>query len=302
VSLLLSLTNLKDLPSIADSAPLAGLLKKLIDDRMLQDIAAAHRQGRCLLVGTTQLDAQRLVIWNMGAIAASGDPQAAELFRKILVASASIPVAFPPQYFAVEAGGQQYQEMHADGGVMVEVMLYEEALKPLSLGAGQRPRKLYIIRNQQVYPEWENVKPQLKDIAARAIDSFTKSQGLGDLYRLYVYTQRDGIDYNLAYIPPNYTVTPKSEFDTVYMKQLFELGHHLGCCGYPWNKYPPGFKPSGSPLLKPPSSAGKAGNKRFCMQLCCRRLLPYPPSENGGTRRNCLKKIPLYKRGIWGFR
>jgi hypothetical protein len=133
--------------------------------------------------------------------------------------------------------------MHGDGGVRVEVMLYEDAIKPFAIG-GQRDRKLYIIRNQQVYPEWKYVKPQLKYLAARAIDSLTKSQGVGDLFRLYVYAQRDGLDYNLAYIPQDFPVKSKSEFDTAYMNQLFDYAYKLAKAGYPWSKYPPDFSPS----------------------------------------------------------
>jgi len=243
LALLLALANLKPLPSAASTQPLAELLAKLIDEKMFQEIAAEHLKGRRLLVGTTQLNAQRLVIWNMGAIAASGHPQALELFRKILLASASIPAAFPPQFFTVEAVGEQFGEMHVDGGIEVEVMLYEDAIKPFAVG-GRRARELYIIRNQQVYPEWKSIKPQLKDIALRAIDSLTKSQGIGDLYRLYVYTQRDGIDYNLGFIPADFQAKHTSEFDPAYMNHLFQRGHEMARSGYPWSKYPPGFDPA----------------------------------------------------------
>ena len=123
VSILLSLANLKELPSLADTSPLAQLVAKLVDAQVLQKIAQEHLQGRRLLMGTTQLDAQRLVIWDMGAIAASGNPQALELFRKIMVASAAIPAMFPPEYFDVEAGGETFQEMHVDGGTRAQVML-----------------------------------------------------------------------------------------------------------------------------------------------------------------------------------
>jgi hypothetical protein len=242
MAILLSVANVRDLTSMASTKPLARLLEKLIDARMLEDIAAEYRKGRRLLVGTTQLDAQRLVIWDMGAIAASNYPHKLELFRKILIASASIPAAFPPQFFTVTAGGEEFQEMHCDGGVRVEVMLYENALKPWNIG-GQRKRKLYIIRNQQVYPQWKYVKPQLKYIAARAIDSLTKSQGVGDLYRLYVYAQRDGLDYNLAYIPEDFPYKAKSEFDTAYMNRLFDYAYNLAKKGYPWSKHPPEFSP-----------------------------------------------------------
>ena len=128
----------------------------------------------------------------MGAIAASGHPDALKLFRQILRASASIPVAFNPVYIKVKAAGQEYDEMHVDGGVMAEVMLYENAIsfltarKQLGPLMPNRPRKLYLIRNAQISPEYESIKPKIGAIGTRAITSLTKSQGLGDLYRIYV--------------------------------------------------------------------------------------------------------------------
>jgi hypothetical protein len=240
--ILLSVVNLKALPAMTENKPMEQMVAKLVDDRVLAAVAEEHRKGRRLLIGTTQMDSQRLVIWNMGAIAASGHPQALQLFRKIMVASASIPAFFPPQYIEVEAGGRRYTEMHGDGGVMTEVMLYENAIQPFSTHS-QRERKLYIIRNEQVYPQWKKVKPQLKDIAGRAIDSLIKSQGIGDLYRLYTYAQRDDLEYNLAFIPKDFKAPSSSEFDTAYMNALFQVGYQMACCGYPWSKYPPDFNP-----------------------------------------------------------
>jgi hypothetical protein len=241
VSILLSLANLKRLPSMADSRPLTQLVARVIDSDLLQEIAQEHLKGRRLLIGTTQLDAQRLVIWNMGAIAVSGHPQALELFRKVMVASASIPAMFPPQHLEVEAAGNNFQEMHVDGGTRVQVMLYESSIRFLTVPS-RRPRKLFIIRNEQVHPEWQEVKPQLKHIAVRTIDTLLKSQGVGDLFRLYVFAQRDQFDYNLAYIPPDFAPRPTSTFDTAYMNELFRFGYQLACCGQPWRKYPPGYE------------------------------------------------------------
>jgi predicted acylesterase/phospholipase RssA len=166
-----------------------------------------------------------------------------ELFRKVLLASASIPGDFPPQIFTVTAGGQEFQEMHVDGGVRVEILLYEDALEPFTVDV-QRERKLYIIRNDQVYPEWEYVKPRLRNIAHRAINSLLKSQGVGDIYRLYVYAQRDGVDFNLAYIPPNFPPKSRIEFDKAHMNKLFDHAYNKAKNGYPWHKHPPFFKPS----------------------------------------------------------
>ena len=218
---------------MASTEPLAELLTHLIDDNMIQKIAVEHNRGRRLLVGTTQLDAQRQVIWNMGAIAASGHPDALKLFRLVLRASASIPVAFNPVYIKVKAGGQEYDGMHVDGGVRAEVMLYEQALnlftaiKKLRPLMHERPRKLYIIRNAQYFPSMTSIKPHIGAIGTRAISSLTKYQGVGDLYRIYVLAQRDGIDYNLAYIPLDFHPKRASEFDTNYMNQEFDLAYNL---------------------------------------------------------------------------
>jgi len=234
----------------ANTQPLAELLERLIDENLLKAVAAEHHKGRRLLVGTTQLDAQRLVIWNMGAIAASHHPDALKLFRQVLRASASTPVALNPVYVKVQAAGREYDEMHVDGGIKAQVMLYGEAIsfftasKKLGPLMPQRPRKLYLIRNAQVSPEYESIKPHIWAIGPRAIGSMTKSQGVGDLYRIYVLAQRDGIEYNIAFIPLDFHSKRASEFDTKYMNEEFEMAYNLARSGYKWHKYPPGLEPA----------------------------------------------------------
>ncbi len=246
---LLSIANISPLPSLASNAPLVKLVNEIVDEEMLRKIAAEHRKGRRLLIGTTQFDAQRMVIWNMGEIAASRSPQALTLFRKILLASSALPASFPPQFFKVKAAGKNYEEMHVDGGLEVQVMLYESALIPFSKAQGirgsvNRPRTLYIIRNERIYADWEYVEPKTINIALRAISSLTKSQGVGDLYRLYTYAQRDHMDYNLTFVPKEFTEKAKTPFDQVYMRNLFDLGYKMGRSNSSWHKYPPGFVPA----------------------------------------------------------
>ena len=79
-------------------------------------------------------------------------------------------------------------------------------------------------------------------IAAASIDSLIRTQGLGDLYRLYLVALDDGLDYNLAYIPESFDLEPKEAFDPEYMQQLFDLGYQMAKNGYPWAKTPPGFE------------------------------------------------------------
>ena len=78
-------------------------------------------------------------------------------------------------------------------------------------------------------------------IAGRAITSLIQTQGIGDLYKIYAETSRDGIDFNLAYIPKSFNAPHQEEFDTNYMRQLFQTGYDLAINGYPWEKKPPGL-------------------------------------------------------------
>jgi predicted acylesterase/phospholipase RssA len=235
--------------SLADTYPMARLAAGYVDEKMLADIAREHKKGRRLFIGTTNLDAQRLVIWDMGAIAASGHPNAGKLFRQIMLASAAIPVMFPPMYLEVEAGGNKYDEVHVDGGAVAEVITYEYTFRPFAVkaearGADAKPRpgRLFIVRNSKTKPEWGKTEAGLRGITERALNTIIKYQGIGDLYRIYTLSKVDGVEFNLAVIPGDFNVTRTEEFDRNYMNQLFNLGYDLGRRGYPWMKLPPGLK------------------------------------------------------------
>lgn len=253
-----SLLGMLGTDAISLNDPLAKLTTKYVDERMLKDIAAEHAKGRRLYIGTTALDAQRPVIWNMGTIAASGHPDAPGLFRKIMMASAAVPVAFPPVYIPVEAGGRHYDEMHVDGGVANQVFLYGPMLRLLA-GARElgfeRPRRqprVFVIRNSPIRPAWQSVQPIVRSIAPRSISSLIKAQGIGDLYRIFVTAKRDGLDFNLAHIPDQMATNRSDEFDNHVMNVLFETGYKLAHHGYRWQKEPPGFFPNDPPIQKEP--------------------------------------------------
>jgi hypothetical protein len=226
--------------AFADNMPLRRTVAKYFDQSMLDAIAVEHGKGRLLLIGTTNLDARRPIIWNIGKIADSGQPGALELVQRILVASAAIPGAFPPMMIDADVDGKRYQEMHVDGGASSQVFLYPPSLNVSTSGI-TRERRLYIIRNARLDPDWAQVDRATFSIAGRAIDSLIQTQGLGDLYRIYLTTQRDGFDFNLAFIPRSFTRTLKEPFETAYMSDLFNVGYGLAVKGYPWEKSPPGF-------------------------------------------------------------
>jgi hypothetical protein len=194
------------------------------------------------------MEAGKLVIWDMGAIAASGKPGALELFHKVILASAAIPVAFPPVYIPVEAGGKRYEEMHVDGGTAAQVFFYgftldlQAAAQEAGIPKGTTRVRLFIVRNGKLTVPWQLVSPRILPIADRSLNGLIGSQVVGDLYRIYVVAQRDGIEFNLAHIPDDYEIGAQESFDKEAMKRLFQLGYEWGRAGYPWQKLPPGLR------------------------------------------------------------
>ena len=241
-----SLFSILTADSASDTTPLREMLEDVIDVKVLEDIVVEHDKGRRLLIGTTNLDANRPVIWNIGIIAKSGAPNALKLVRKILLASASIPGLFPPVYIEVEADSHRYDEIHVDGGTSSQVFLYPASLdmRWMMRQVGLKGKsRIFVIRNSRIEPDWKTTKPKIFPILNRSISSLIRTQGIGDLYRIYLSAQRDGMDYNVAFIPSDFKEEPKEEFDPEYMGKLFDLGYEMAQNGFQWKKTPPGFEP-----------------------------------------------------------
>jgi predicted acylesterase/phospholipase RssA len=230
--------------SMTDTTPLKVLIAKHVTIDIVNAIAREHQGGRRLMVGTVNLDAGRSVIWNIGAIATSDHPAKLALIHDILRASAAIPVIFPPIDITVENNGIQYDELHIDGGTGSQVFVYPAAVnwklitKKLKV---QGKPKVFVIRNSFIGPNYNGINRKLMPIANRSIDSLIRTQGIGDLYQIWVLCERDGNDFNLAYIPAEFTEEPSEGFDPVYMGKLYELGYQMARKGYPWFKAPPGL-------------------------------------------------------------
>ena len=226
--------------AMADTGPLAETIAQYADQKMLDAIADEYRKGRLLLIGTTDLDAQRPAIWNIGAIAVSRHPKSLELFRNILLASASIPGAFQPVLLDVEIDGAHFQEMHVDGGAIAQLFLYPGSIDPDLLPV-RRSQTAYIIRNARLDPEHAEIERRTLTIAGRAISTMLQASGYNDVVRAYFLTKRDGIDYNLAYIGADFKVPRTALFDQAYMRALYDYGYAQAVNGQPWHKWPPGL-------------------------------------------------------------
>jgi predicted acylesterase/phospholipase RssA len=191
--------------SLADSGPLAALLDRYVDATLIAQVAEAHRRGRRLYVGTVDLDAQRFVVWNMGLIATSGRPEAPELFRKVIFASASVPVAFPPVFFDVEVEGRLYDEMHVDGAVAARVFynggVFDPSIIRSRAGRGTGREHIYVIHNGQLLPAPKPVPRSLRGIALRVLASSGKAGMMGDLVRIYAFTREAQASFQWVTIP-----------------------------------------------------------------------------------------------------
>ncbi len=231
--------------ALADNTPLKKRIDSMITAEMFEDIAEAHRKGRRLFIITTNLEAERGVIWSIGSIANSGVPDGLELFKKILLASAAVPGFFAPVLIDVTVDGKPYQEIHVDGGVTSQVFLFPLKSSRMDRDAFLKAnidRNLYIIRSGKVTPDYQEMQPSTLSLSQRSVESLIKHQGIGDLYRMYSGAQRDGMNFYLNYIPPEFNEKSAEMFDPAYMSKLFDLGYRLNSKGDYWVTEPPGMQ------------------------------------------------------------
>lgn len=230
--------------AVADSGPLLRTISRHLDERMMAALARGYDEGRLLLIGTTNLDSQSPVVWNIGAIAKSGQPGALDLIRRILLASAAIPGAFPPVMIDVEADGQRFQEMHVDGGAFAQAFLYpqavgEERQARIRRREPVREVRAWVIRNARLDPGWAQVERRTLSIAGRAVSTLIFVSGFNDVIRMHAQAMNDRVDFNLAYIGDDFTQALPGPFDKDFMRALFDYGYAQGRAGYAWAKSPP---------------------------------------------------------------
>ncbi len=231
----------------SDTRRYRRLIERYIDDALVAQLGEEYRRGRVLLIGTTNLDAARPVVWNVAAIAASGHPNAKTLIQDIIQASSAVPAAFPPVLVPVETpDGRRHDEMHVDGGATQQVMLFspEFPIRRIDEALGVRfDRTLYVIMNNKLKRAYNPVNPRIISIAGRAVSTLIGGSGTGDIYKIYAIALRDGIDLEVVSIPPEFDMEPEELFDPVYMRRLYDLGYEMGLAGDFWQPRPPDFRP-----------------------------------------------------------
>jgi len=231
--------------SIALSTPLERIIETSVTPQVLCEVAQAHAVGRRLFIGTTNVDTGRLVIWDMGAIAASGNPDSLALYRKIILASASPPGFFPPVPIDINVNGKTYTELHVDGGTTAQVF-FRASMIPVEhgeLSGGHRPLVgscVYVLVAGKDYPDPKCVENRTVKIAGSSLAALTYAQTRNDLIRIYTLTMLTGMDFRVATIPQNWPIHEDSmEFDQAAMRSLFDRGYQWSLSGHAWAAMPP---------------------------------------------------------------
>lgn len=240
--------------SLSSSRPLQQLIEQEVTEAGVARIAHRHAAGKRLFVGTTNLDTSRLTVWDMGAIASSRRPDRVSLVRQLLLASASVPGAFPPVTIPVTINGQVYSERHVDGGATNALFLQPSLLRldPAATRRGERPlagANLYIVVAGKLHPDPKCAPSGVRDIAAASLAGLTSSQARNDMFRLFILARLTGMNYRLMGVARDVQVSPDSlSFTEQEMSRLFDHGYIDGRMGTRWRDAPVGACP-GEPIV-----------------------------------------------------
>lgn len=207
-----------------------SFISEAYDETLIAKVAVQHNAGRRLFIGTTQFDSGELVIWNMGAIAASNLENKAQLFQQILVASASIPGVFPPQFFQVNDEEEIVEELHVDGGMAAQVFYnpsgysYDAISKSLGL---TKPVRLDVIRNGLITPTYEQLDGHGMTLLKRSLTSMPVMQARGDLFRMQYVAENDNTRMRMTFIDQDFSKAKKTNdlFDSHYLEAIFKFGY-----------------------------------------------------------------------------
>ena len=254
--------------ALIETSGLAKLIAFYLNDKVVDEIAREYQRGRILMVLTTNLDAQRPVVWNLGALAKSRHPRAHHLLREVIRASAAIPGAFSPVNIAVTANGRLHDELHVDGGTTMEIFVSPVPAPLHQLdGLYDRPpiRRIYLIKNGRARPVYQAVDQKTLPIAGRAISTLILNQSSGEIYQIYRRSLDAGAEFHFIAIPAEFPFIASEPFDPLYQTKLFEAGVGAGRHGNRWLDRPPELitdRPRSVPVklrtVEPPPNAPPA--------------------------------------------
>ena len=222
---------------LLDPGPLRRMVESYATPEFIASVAAEHRRGRRLLAVTTNLDAQRPVVWDLGAIAASGEAGAPALFRDVLVASASVPAVFPPVMIRAAAGSRAFEELHVDGVATAQIYIRPDVLAVASPSPALRRRiHVWAVVNNTLPPEFSVTARGTLPIAYRSLSTVFKSQTTAEVTAASEMARRLGLDFELAYIDRAVAFDPTMPFGSRYLDEVYAIGGREARDGTVWHR------------------------------------------------------------------
>jgi hypothetical protein len=221
-------------PGLYSKARLAKLIDSYVDDDLIRAVAAEHVKGRRLLVATTNLDSERLVIWDMGAIAAHGGPQARDLFRHVLIASVGVPGIFSPSLISVQSGHRRFSEMHVDGQVTSGFLavFHSIILANVHVESGET-LKLYVLVNGGLDGRFDVTADKAVPVFVRSLDASAKAAMRSQLIATTDFCRRNGIELEISQLADGEQDRPL-DFSADHVRRLFEKGVAASNAGTAW--------------------------------------------------------------------
>jgi predicted acylesterase/phospholipase RssA len=218
--------------SLYDRGPLEHMVEQLVTEQMLDEVAAEHRKGRRLFIGTTNLDSGVATVWDMGRIAASSDPGRVQLYRQVLLASAAIPGLFSPVYISQSDGPPA---MHVDGGIKQALLFKSYMIDP----RGTDEHVWTLVNGRVSYIGNTSLSgTNTGSIIGRSIGEMLRSLTYRSVQRIYGMARVARAQYHLAFLPDDQPEPSPIAFDPATMQRLFEAGRAIGAKGQ-WQDEPP---------------------------------------------------------------
>ena len=221
--------------ALYDGERLVSLVDRFVTDELMSAVAREAQKGRMLLVETTDLDKEEPVIWDMGAIAIRGGPEAKKLFRDVLVASASVPVLFPPVVIRVEDHGALYDELHVDGSTTTVLFIAPEmaAVVPEAFEGASRIN-VYVVVNGQLGESPRSTHVNSVSILSRSVSANLRHNTRAAVALAFNVATNHNMTFKLTAIPDSYPYSGPLDFRAAAMRSLFDLAESCASRGLLW--------------------------------------------------------------------
>lgn len=221
---------------LMSSRPLQELLARKMDADLFADLRAAHRSGRRLFIGTSNVITHKFVVWDVGAIACSGRPDAEALVRKVILAACSIPGLVPPVEFDVTVNGVRYTELHADAGNLAQVFV--RTVGPLPPDSA-----IWVLSAGKTHPDYGKEEPRILEAMVRAVSATLYALFRADTMKLYALCGVTRSKFRIMALPAEFAGRASSmAFDPVESERMYLLGYQMGT-GRAWDVRPPDTGP-----------------------------------------------------------